>query len=40
MPAGDHMIVIKKSGYAPWERTITLSAGGTITINAELQKKD
>ena len=32
---GDHDIAVKKSGFAPWDRKITIS-GGHVTINAEL----
>jgi hypothetical protein len=38
LPAGDHSISIKKNGFVTWERTISLSAGGNITINAELER--
>lgn len=36
--SGDHTISVKKAGYVLWERTITLSAGGNITIDASLEK--
>ena len=32
---GDHYIKIVKTGYKPWERTITTS-GGEVTVVAEL----
>ena len=35
---GEHTISVKKAGYVLWERTITLSAGGNITIDADLEK--
>ena len=35
---GEHTISVKKAGYVLWERTITLSAGGNITIDAALEK--
>jgi PEGA domain len=38
LSAGDHNIYIEKSGYKPWQRTITLSPGGIITIDATLEK--
>jgi antitoxin (DNA-binding transcriptional repressor) of toxin-antitoxin stability system len=38
LKAGDHKISVKQAGYALWERTITLSAGGNITVNATLEK--
>jgi hypothetical protein len=37
LPAGAHTIVVKKVGYALWERKIELSAGDDRTINAELE---
>jgi hypothetical protein len=36
-PAGPHTIVVKKLGYLPWERKITLAPGDNRTIDAELQ---
>ena len=38
LPAGERKITIKKNGYTSWERTITLSAGSNISLNAELEK--
>lgn len=38
LPAGDHVITIEKSGFTKWERTVTLSVGGNITIDATLEK--
>jgi hypothetical protein len=32
---GDHEIVVKKNGFAAWDRKITVSAG-KININADL----
>ena len=39
LKAGDHSIAISKSGFSLWERTITLTANGNITIEAQLEKK-
>jgi PEGA domain len=39
LSAGEHTVRIEKSGYREWARTITLSAGGNITIDAALEKK-
>jgi len=36
--AGEHTISVKKDGYALWERTLTINAGGNITIDASLEK--
>lgn len=38
LKAGDHTISIKKAGFALWERTITLNAGGNINLDATLEK--
>lgn len=35
---GEYKISVKKAGYATWERTITLSSGSNITIDAALVK--
>ena len=38
LKAGDHRITIRKPGFAVWERTITLSPGGAIVVDATLEK--
>jgi hypothetical protein len=35
---GDHTISIEKSSFKVWQRAITLSAGGNVTIDATLEK--
>jgi hypothetical protein len=35
---GDHTIIISKSGYKEWKRTITLNTGSEITLDAALEK--
>jgi hypothetical protein len=35
---GDHTISIEKSGFKPWQRTITLTVGASPTINVTLEK--
>jgi hypothetical protein len=35
--AGAHIILVKKLGYQPWERKVTLALGDDRTINAELE---
>jgi PEGA domain len=35
---GEYRISIKQAGYVLWERTMTLSAGGNITVDATLEK--
>jgi hypothetical protein len=34
---GDHSVVIEKPGYRQWQRTMSLSAGGIITVDAQLE---
>ena len=35
--AGEHSVVVKKSGYKPWERKLKVT-GGVVNISAELEK--
>jgi hypothetical protein len=35
---GDHQISIEKEAMTPWERTMTVTAGGSSTIDATLEK--
>ena len=34
---GDHKVLVSKSGYKPWQRTLKIS-GGDVTIKADLEK--
>jgi hypothetical protein len=36
LKSGDHTISIKKTGFTLWERPMTLTRAGNITVNAEL----
>jgi hypothetical protein len=38
LPPGDHMISVEKEGLRPWQREMTVSAGGSINIDATLEK--
>jgi hypothetical protein len=38
LKSGEHKISVKKAGYILWERTITLSVGSNITVDAALEK--
>jgi len=38
LPAGEHTILIEKSGMKPWQRTMTVSPGGNVTIDAKLEQ--
>ena len=36
---GDHVIVIEKSGFKTWQRTMSVNPGGIVTIDATLTKQ-
>jgi hypothetical protein len=38
LPPGDHSVTIEKSGCKAWQRVLTLSAGGNITLDVSLDK--
>lgn len=38
LPPGDHKIVVSKAGFKSWERTMAVTANGSINLNAELEK--
>jgi hypothetical protein len=35
---GEHLVSVEKEGLRPWQRTMTVSAGGSVTIDATLEK--
>jgi PEGA domain len=35
---GEHTILIEKSGFKPWQRTISVSTNGSVTVDATLEK--
>jgi hypothetical protein len=35
---GDHVVEVEKEGLKPWQRGMTVNAGGNITIDATLDK--
>jgi hypothetical protein len=35
---GDHKVSIEKSGFKPWERTLSVSPGATVTVNPTLEQ--
>jgi PEGA domain len=37
LPAGDHKIKLEKSKFNVWEKTLSVSAGETLSINATLE---
>ncbi len=38
LPPGDHKVSIQKSGFKPWERTVSVSPGANVTINPTLEQ--
>ena len=38
LSSGDHIVVLEKSGFKNWQRTITVAAGGSINLEANLEK--
>jgi hypothetical protein len=40
LTVGDHKIKLGKSGFKTWERTMTVSAGATATVDATLEKQE
>jgi hypothetical protein len=40
LPAGDHKIRVEKAGFKTWERTLTVSAGATASVNPALEKSE
>jgi PEGA domain len=39
LAVGEHKIKLEKSGFKTWQRTMTVSAGATATVNATLEKQ-
>jgi hypothetical protein len=35
---GDHTVTIEKPGFKVWQRTISVTAGGDISLDATLEK--
>jgi hypothetical protein len=40
LAVGDHKIKLEKSGFKTWERTMTVGAGATATVDATLEKQE
>ncbi len=40
LKVGDHKIKLGKPGFKTWERTMTVSAGATATVDATLEKQE
>jgi len=37
LSAGDHTVAVEKTGLKTWQRTMTVSPGGILTISAALE---
>jgi hypothetical protein len=35
---GEHTITVKKAGFKDWERKLKVTGGGSVRLNAELEK--
>ena len=38
MTEGDHTVTVKKTGFKEWERRLSVSAGSSVHLNAELER--
>jgi hypothetical protein len=38
VPAGDHTVTLKKTGFQPWEKKLKVSSGSNVHLKAELEK--
>jgi len=38
LSAGDHKVRLEKSGFKPWEKTLTVTSGASATVDATLEK--
>lgn len=38
LPDGYHTVTVKKTGYKDWERTLKVTGGSNVHLNAELEK--
>jgi len=36
---GDHQVKLEKSGFKPWQKTLTVTAGASATVNASLEQQ-
>jgi hypothetical protein len=39
LAAGEHNVSVQKSGFLPWQKAITVSAGSNLTMSATLDKQ-
>jgi hypothetical protein len=40
VPAGEHSVAVKKSGFQAWEKKLKVSSGSNVHLKAELEKKN
>jgi hypothetical protein len=38
VPAGEHTVAVKKTGFQPWEKKLKVSGGSNVRLKAELEK--
>jgi PEGA domain-containing protein len=38
VPAGEHTVTVKKTGFKPWEKKLKVSSGSNVHLKAELEK--
>jgi hypothetical protein len=38
VPAGEHTVTVKKSGFQSWEKKLKVSGGSNVRLKAELEK--
>ncbi len=38
VPAGDHTVTVKKTGFQTWEKKLKVSSGSNVRLKAELDK--
>jgi hypothetical protein len=39
LPPGDHLFSMERAGYQLWQKAITVTSGGIVTINGVLERK-
>lgn len=37
MTEGDHTVAVKKTGFKEWQRKLSVSAGSTVHLSADLE---
>lgn len=38
LPPGDHAVIMEKTGFKPWQRSINLTPGGIVTLTGTLER--